>query len=233
MSLERAEKPTKLPLIQKSAADDMLLPLSSPMRGQSSPLPTIRKRARTNSQPKRVFEVEDFKFLDILSALALSRSILVLSAQSNILSMQSIGQFIVVFIPLGVTIMQLSNTYMTFNNLFLKFLDMVSQSLILFGLAWTVPSVFTTVNGTLYNFAAFLCLARFKFCIVSLIWAYDTLKLSTPAFINCCLSMLPMICWVICYFIDSNSVSFIIYACGVAIDLLVSIYMDFYQFRMM
>lgn len=93
----------------------------------------------------------------------------------------------------------------------------------------TAPSTFSSINDTLANYTAFLCLARLQFALVSLIEARYHRSLTSISFIRSCLCIPSLLIWVSCFFQSSTVQFYLLFGVGVAVDIMSSLGGDIYH----
>ncbi|KAJ3257030.1 hypothetical protein HK103_005014 [Boothiomyces macroporosus] len=159
---------------------------------------------------------------EIISALLLSRTIYIPIAETANISFISIIHFILIYLAFSTAIQTLFRSYNEIENKSGNYLYSFLRYIILFGLGWTAPSIFSTVNNTLSNFAFFLIAARLVYCIHGLALAKTFtrgFKFANPNFINSVISVAPLAPWILTILLTNYSQSYTLFWISIVVDL--------------
>jgi hypothetical protein len=160
--------------------------------------------------------------------LMLSRVVYLILAEQNTLSIRTLEHFLVIFLPVSISIFQFHQTP-KWNGPIGSILLYISL-ILFFGLGWNIPATFNSQRDTLANYLFFLCFLRVHFSMVQLHQAYLN-KSVDETFIQSCLAIAPILPWFVC-FLQSNGQSFYVaYWVGVCTDIVAYLGMDIAEIK--
>ncbi|KAI8924530.1 hypothetical protein BC831DRAFT_465213 [Entophlyctis helioformis] len=162
---------------------------------------------------------------DVFAAVCLARTALVLEVEASYLSLSSLGRLLLVFVPFHLAIAQMMHMHDTF----LAKADLIHvvftgfRLVVVFGLAWTAPSVFSVADDTQTSFLVFLFMAKGAVCVMHLVAAaFDEIWCGV-LLVRALTVLLPVLFWIVAI-ISTNANYFL--ALGVVVDLLSMLFMD-------
>jgi hypothetical protein len=158
-------------------------------------------------------------YTSIFSSFIITRTTLVLVGEADIFNAATPWHFIVILYPLLISndILQTRSRRPKLPE-FLTSMNTVFHTVLLFGLGWTIPSCFASLNNTIGNYFVFTAIIRFYQLFSDFLYHFQT-RNSMSFVYQSLFQTLSVIVWLIAMWMQDPKVGYIVYSIGVFIDL--------------